>query len=118
MAITRVYSPRLWWPGTIAHIFYCVAMAASLALIARGYRPALAALAAQLIPGMWKGWTRVRVARLCLPEYESWFRKWGGAHAVLAPVATWAWLAALGSSAFIRRIEWRGRYYELKKKSS
>ena len=26
-----------------------------------------------------------------------------------------AWLAALGSSAFVRRIEWRGRHYVLKR---
>src|SRR5258708_26104338 len=32
MAITRAYSPRLWWPGLIAHVFYCVAMAAAIVL--------------------------------------------------------------------------------------
>jgi ceramide glucosyltransferase len=40
MSITRAYSPQLWWPGLIAHLFYCVAMAASAVLAVRGYRPA------------------------------------------------------------------------------
>jgi len=114
MAITRVYSPGLWWPGLIAHIFYCAAMAASTVLAIRGYRPAAGALALQLAPGMWKGWGRARRARRALPGHDRWFRRWTWAHFVLAPAATWAWLAALASSAFVRRIQWRGRVYELK----
>ncbi|MBS1859670.1 MAG: glycosyltransferase family 2 protein, partial [Acidobacteria bacterium] len=108
MAITRAYSPALWWPGLIAHIVYCAAMAASLVVALRGYLPAAAALVLQLAPGMWKGWRRAQVARHALPEYNRWFRRWGWAHALLVPAATWAWLWALGSSAFVRRIEWRG----------
>ena len=30
MTITRVYNPRMWWPGLIAHFFYCGGMAASI----------------------------------------------------------------------------------------
>jgi ceramide glucosyltransferase len=116
MAITRAYSPGLWWPGLIAHIVYCVAMAASLVLAVRGYRPAWAALAGQLLPGMWKGWGRVRLARRSLPEQAEWFRRHAWAFALLTPLATWAWLAALGSSAFVRSIEWRGRRYRLKRR--
>jgi hypothetical protein len=114
MSITRAYSPQLWWPGLIAHVFYCVAMAASAVLAVRGSRAAGAALAAQIVPGMWKGWGRAQAARRALPEYEGWFRRCGWAHAALGPVATWAWLWALGSSAFVRRIEWRGRVYDLR----
>jgi cellulose synthase/poly-beta-1,6-N-acetylglucosamine synthase-like glycosyltransferase len=116
MSITRVYSPRLWWPGAIAHIFYCAAMAASIGLAIRGYWPALAALGAQLLPGMWKGGHRMQLARRSLPAHESWFRRWGWAHVAFVPLATWAWLVALLSSAFVRTIEWRGRRYELKRR--
>lgn len=117
MAITRVYSPSLWWPGLIAHIWYCAAMAASAVLAMRGYVPATIALAAQLLPGIWKAWRRVRRARRALPEHEAWFRRWAWTHAALAPVATWAWLAALASSAMAGSIEWRGYRYELKRHS-
>jgi ceramide glucosyltransferase len=116
MAITRTYSPRLWWPALIAHVFYCASMAASLVLAARGYGPAAVALGAQLVPGMWKGWRRMRLARLVLPEHEEWFGRWGWVHAAFVPIGTWAWLAALGSSAFVGQIEWRGRHYELKRR--
>jgi cellulose synthase/poly-beta-1,6-N-acetylglucosamine synthase-like glycosyltransferase len=114
MSITRAYSPELWWPGLIAHLFYCVAMAWSTALAVGGNRAAGAALGLQIVPGMWKGWGRAQAARRSLPEYEGWFRRWGWAHAALGPAATWAWLWALGSSAFVRRIEWRGRVYQLR----
>jgi ceramide glucosyltransferase len=113
MSITRAYAPRLWWPGLIAHLAYCAAMASSTVLAVRGYRPAIAALAAQLLPGMWKGFQRVQRARRSLPEHDVWFRKCAWAHVALAPLATWAWLAALGSSAFGSTIEWRGRRYRL-----
>jgi hypothetical protein len=116
MAITRVYSPGLWWPALIAHAFYCAAMFWSAVLAVQGYRPAMIALAGQLLPGMWKGWRRVRLARMALLEDDSWFRKWAWVHVLLVPVATWAWLVALGSSAFVRTIEWRGRRYELKRR--
>jgi hypothetical protein len=113
MSITRVYSPVLWWPALIAHIFYCAAMAASLVLTLQGYLPASIALAVQLVPGMWKGWERARLARLSLPQESHWFHRCAWAHAVLVPLATWVWLVALVSSAFLRRIQWRGRVYEL-----
>ena len=115
MAMTRLYSPRLWWPGLIAHVFYCTAMTASAVLAVRGYLPAIGALALQLAPGMWKGYRRARLARLALPEYASWFRRYGWAHWLLVPLATWVWLLAFASSALLRRIEWRGRLYQLKR---
>lgn len=115
MAMTRLYSPRLWWPGLVSHIFYCTAMTASALFAARGYLPAIGALVLQLAPGMWKGRCRARLARRALPEHESWFRRCGWAHWLLVPFATWAWLLAFASSALLRRIEWRGRLYELKR---
>ena len=115
MLLTRVYCPRLWWPGLLAHVFYVAAMAASAIAIARGHRLALAALAMQLIPGMWKGYERARLARECLPADRAWFRRWGWAHTALVPLATCFWLVALASSAFGDSIEWRGRRYRLRR---
>jgi ceramide glucosyltransferase len=115
MAITRLYAPALWWPGLIAHLFYCAAMTASVILALRGYLPAAAALALQILPGMWKGWRRAQLARQALPENKKWFDRWGWTHAVLGPLATWAWLIALAGSAPLRHIEWRGRIYRLQR---
>jgi ceramide glucosyltransferase len=115
MTITRVYNRRLWRLGLLAHIFYCAAMFASIAECIRGYLPAAIALALQLIPGMRKSWNRAQLARLALPEYASWFRRFSGAHAVFTPLTTWVWLIALLSSATSDSIAWRGRRYRLRR---
>jgi hypothetical protein len=115
MTITRVYNPRLWGLGLIAHIFYCAAMGASAIECIAGYPPAGVALAAQLIPGMWKGWNRAALAKRALPEYRSWFRRYAWTHAIFNPLATWVWLIALASSAAGNSIEWRGRRYRLRR---
>ena len=115
LAITRVYAPRLWWAALIAHIFYCGGMAASIAASIRGNRLAEWALIAQLSPGMLKGLNRATLAKAVLPEYEAWFKRHAWVHAIWAPLGTWVWLVALGSSAFARSIEWRGRRYPLKR---
>ncbi len=115
MALTRLYAPRLWWPGLIAHIFYCGGMAASAVASIGGNRLAEWALIAQLSPGMLKGLNRAILAKAALPEYEAWFKRHSWVHAIWVPLATWVWLIALVSSAFARSIEWRGRRYALKR---
>jgi cellulose synthase/poly-beta-1,6-N-acetylglucosamine synthase-like glycosyltransferase len=114
MAILKLYAPRLWWPALIAHIFYCGGMAASLIASIGGNRLAEWALIAQLSPGMLKGLNRATLAKAALPEHEAWFKRHSWVHAVWIPLATWVWLIALLSSAFVRSIEWRGRRYPLK----
>jgi hypothetical protein len=115
MAITRVCAPRLWWPALIAHIFYCGGMAASVVASIRGNRLAEWALIAQLSPGMLKGLNRATRAKASLPGHEAWFKRHAWVHAIWVPLGTWLWLVALGSSAFARSIEWRGRRYRLKR---
>ena len=115
MAITRIYAPRLWWPGLIAHVFYCGGMAASIIASIRGNRLAEWALLVQLSPGMLKGLNRATLAKASLPEYEAWFKRHSWVHAIWVPLGTWVWLIALVSSAFARSIEWRGRLYPLKR---
>ena len=104
MAITRVYAPRLWWPGLIAHVFYCGGMAASVIASVNGNRLAEWALIAQLSPGMLKGLNRATLAKAALPEYESWFKRHAWVHAIWVPLGTWVWLFAFVSSAFATSI--------------
>ena len=113
MTITRFYNRRMWWPALIAHFFYCGGMAVSVGAAARGHRLALLALAAQLVPGMWKGWNRASGASAALPEYRRWFRRFHWVHAALVPVATWLWMTVLLASAFGDTIVWRGYRYNL-----
>ena len=100
--------------GVIAHIFYCGGMAASLIASIGGNRLAEWALIAQLSPGMLKGLNRATLAKAALPEHEAWFKRHSWVHAIWVPLATWVWLVALMSSAFVSSIEWRGRRYSLR----
>ena len=113
LLLTRVYHPRLWWPGLLAHFFYCGGMAASIVASIRGNRLAEWALIAQLSPGMLKGLNRAVLAKAALPDYEAWFKRHIWVHAIWVPLATWIWLAAFASSAFGHTIEWRGYRYDL-----
>jgi hypothetical protein len=113
LAITRVYNPRQWWPGLIAHVFYCGGMAASVIASVKGYRLAELALVAQLSPGMLKGFNRATLAKAALPEYEAWFRRRAWVHVICVPLATWIWLVGLAASAFGNTIEWRGYRYRV-----
>lgn len=115
MTITRVYYPRLWQRGLIAHLLYCVAMTASLIELWRGYRPAAAAFAVQLLPGMIQGGLRARLARRCLPESAAWFRRNSWTHVAFVPLGTWVWLISFLTSAWSNIIEWRGHSYDLSK---
>lgn len=118
LAMARVYDPRQWWPALIAHIFYCGGMSASVIALAKGYRLAGLALAAQLLPGMLKGFHRATLAKAALPEYAAWFRRNAWVYAVWIPPATWVWLVGLAASAFANTIEWRGYRYSLKRGAS
>lgn len=114
LILTRFYRPRLWQTGLVAHILYCGGMAASLAALFAGRRLAVCALAAQLLPGMLKGWNRAKLARASLPEYDGWFRRYSWTHVLWVPAATWLWLVALLAAAFQNHIEWRGRRYDFR----
>jgi ceramide glucosyltransferase len=113
LILTRFYRPRLWQTGLVAHTFYCGGMAASVAALFARHGLAAWALAAQLVPGMLKGWRRAKLARASLPEYDWWFRRYAWAHVLWVPLATWLWLVALVSAAFQSHIDWRGRRYDL-----
>ena len=114
MIITRVYNRPMWRVGAAAHVIYCAAMAASVTVLIQGHRLGAITLAAQLVPGTFKGWRRASLARRSMPASARWFRRYGWAHWLLTPVATWIWLVAFLTSAATDTIEWRGYRYKLK----
>ncbi len=113
LLITRVYRPRLWWFGAVAHLIYCGAMAAALTLAVAGHWTGFAALGGQLALGLWKGARRLRLLRTTLPSEDAWFRGHGWTHVVWVPLGTWLWLAGFAASAVGDTILWRGHRYRL-----
>ena len=113
LAITRVYRPALWRAGLAAHLLYCAAMLASLAVTIQGNLTGVYTLVAQLFLGMAKGANRLRLAKLCLPGWRDWFARHGWVHVWWTPLAAWVWLYGFIASAGTRAIVWRGRRYRL-----
>ena len=113
MIITRVYRPRLWWMGFLAHVWYCGAMIAAAVVIAGGGVWAALILLLVVGPGMWRGELRRRAARLMFPGRAGWLRSHGWVYSWLAAPATWVWLLVFLLSLFRKRIEWHGNIYEL-----
>lgn len=116
--VTRFHNPALWRAALAAHVVYCTGMTAGLILCVRGHWAGAALLAAQLLPGMWKGARRTLLARAALPEYAGWFRRWGWIHAAGTPLATWLWLVALAMGGLRSSIVWRGYRYDFKRRRS
>jgi cellulose synthase/poly-beta-1,6-N-acetylglucosamine synthase-like glycosyltransferase len=117
LVLTRVYQPRLWWMGLVATASYCAAMAACIAAAIQGSIAGEYTLVAILFAGMLKGANRAALARRALPQYESWFKRYGWVHTWWVPLATWTWLATLIASARGNAIEWRGNRYSLQAKN-
>jgi hypothetical protein len=116
MVITRICNPRQWWPALLAHVWYCGAMAATIAASLAGHRLAEWALIAVLSPGMLKATNRATLAKAELPDYKRWFERHSWVHSIWAPLATWIWLLVLAASATTNTIEWRGYRYVLRRR--
>jgi len=117
--ITRVYSPRRWWIGAIAHLSY------SLTLIFAGVfilgtmiegdpwvQLFLMAAAVPLLATM-KGAIRTIAVSEVLPEWKAQLHQWGWVWFALAPVVPFLFSWNFISSLLSRRIRWRGIRYEL-----
>lgn len=113
LIITRVYRPKLWIAGLVAHIIYCGAIVVSLLTIASGNLLGLGGLVVSILPGMGRGAVRGTAARLMFPNRAEWLDRFGWAYFWYTPIATWIWLYVLLRSALTRKIEWRGNVYEL-----
>ena len=119
--LTRVYEPRLWWPGMGVHVFYC-----GVFLFGFG-------LAAWLLPQSWttsavvlltlagisalavaKGVYRLAAVQLLMPEHAEQLRRTWWSPTLQAAFAPWLMALAFLLSARTRRLTWRGVTYELR----
>lgn len=117
--VTRVYSPRRWWIGALAHLSYCLtlvyAVVAILFLMMDGdpwTYLALLTFVILLLAAM-KGAIRTIAVNELLPEWKAKLQEWSWVWMGLAPIIpflfSWNFLASLVT----RRILWRGVRYEL-----
>ncbi len=113
LVITKVYRKNIWIAGFVAHVVYCGAMVASVALALSGNLLGLGGFVVTVLPGMGKGGTRGYAGALMFPEREAWFERFSWIYFWFTPLATWVWLYAFVASAITRRIRWRGYEYEL-----
>lgn len=114
MTITRVYGFRMWLAGCASHILYAGAQVLCLLQAARGSLLGLGGLLLLLLPGMAQGATRAYACTLVFPDREEWLERHAWAYFWMAPIATWVWLYALLRAGLTRRINWRGRVYDLR----
>jgi len=60
------------------------------------------------------GAIRARAVRLFLPQWSDRLRRYDGSYAFLAPLASFLTVYGFLTSALSRRIQWRGRIYEMR----
>jgi ceramide glucosyltransferase len=119
ITITRVYSPRSWRLGALAHGGYSATMiyavVAIIITMAGGdpwFQLALIALAIPLLSAM-KGALRIIAVTELLPECKTQFDRWSWAWMALAPMVPFLFAWNFIVSLLTRHIRWRGIRYEL-----
>lgn len=117
--LTRVYSPRRWRLGALAHLSYCGTLIfAAFAIIATMFNGdpwlqlLLPALGIPLLAAM-KGAVRAVVIGDLLPDCRARLQEWSWVLPALAPVVPFLFSWNFISSLLSRRIRWRGVSYEL-----
>lgn len=119
MILTRVYEPRLWWRGGLAHLIYAAMLVLGISIAAGDLvagAPMFQIVTLMLVPpllSMVRGVLRLIAVIELLPEWKQSLLAKGWIWTVLAPIvpliALWNHLV----SATTRRITWRGVRYEL-----
>ncbi len=125
LLLTRVYEPRLWWPGMGVHVFYCGVFLYGFGLAAWLLPPRpgsgwttsaviLLTLAAISALSVAKGIYRLAAVQLLMPEHAEQLRRTWWSPTLQAALAPWLMALAFLLSARTRRLTWRGVTYELR----
>ena len=117
--ITRIYSPRRWKMGALAHLSYVVTMLFAFYMILYCIvdvdpwgQLLLLTLAIPLLAAM-KGALRTIAIYEAIPEWRSAMSNWSWIWAVLAPIIPLVFSYNFIKSLVGRRMVWRGIKYEL-----
>ena len=117
--VTRVYSPRRWLLGLIAHVSYSLTLIyvvfVILTVMIDGdpwIQLMLSALAIPLLAAL-KGALRTVAVGELLTEWKGPLREWSWVYPALAPLVPFLFTWNFISSLLSRRARWRGIRYEL-----
>jgi cellulose synthase/poly-beta-1,6-N-acetylglucosamine synthase-like glycosyltransferase len=117
--ITRIYSPRRWKLGAIAHISYALTVLFGFYVVLYSMVDVdpwgnllLLTLAIPLLAAM-KGALRTIAVTEAIPEWRSAQSSWSWIWTVLAPIVPFLFTYNFLMSLVSRRILWRGIRYEL-----
>ena len=117
--IARVYSPRRWMMGALAHLSYSLTLVLAVIVIlmtmASGdpwFQLALITLVIPLLAAM-KGALRTMAVNELLPEWKTQLGQWSWVWTVLAPVVPFLFAWNFITSLLTRRMRWRNIRYEL-----
>jgi cellulose synthase/poly-beta-1,6-N-acetylglucosamine synthase-like glycosyltransferase len=121
LLITRVYEPKLWWPGLGVHVFYCGVFVYGVALAAwllpQGWKSSLLILLTLLgisALSVAKGAYRLAAVLLVMPEHAEQLRRTWWSPTLQAALAPFLMALSFLLSAGSRRMQWRGVRYELR----
>lgn len=119
ITISRVYAPSTWWAGALTHTLYCLTLVLGAASIAQSIlggeqwlQVALAMWVIVLLAAV-KGVLRWIAANQILPAWKPQLMSFAWAWTFLAPFTPFLFFVNFATSAFTRRIKWRGISYEL-----
>ena len=119
IVITRVYEPRLWALGGLAHALYCGAVLTGIGIFFANLftgAPAIHILLLALAPpvlSMARGVLRLTAIMEVLPEWKPKLLADGWIWTLLAAVVPFLSLWNTVVALFTRKIRWRGIRYEL-----
>ncbi|MGH9811605.1 MAG: glycosyltransferase [Candidatus Acidiferrales bacterium] len=121
LLLTRVYEPKLWWPGLGVHVFYCGVFVYGLGLAAwllpQDWRASLLivlTLGGISALSVAKGAYRLASVLLALPEHAEQLRRTWWSPTLQAALAPFLMALSFLLSAVSRRMTWRGVRYELR----
>ncbi len=108
LTITRVYWPALFSIAAATHLIYGAFLA--LAIL----QGAFALLAIVLLPGLIGGGLRAKAIGELAPQWRETISRHIWAYFLLVPIAGVVTLLGVLRALWSRRIEWRGRVYEMR----
>lgn len=117
--ITRVYSPRRWMFGAIAHLSYCVTLIFAFVVVIGSLidgdpwtQLALLTLAIPLLAAL-KGALRTIAVSELLTEWREKMQQWSWIYTAFAPLVPFLFAWNFVASLLTKQIRWRGIKYEL-----